>query len=309
MNQALRLRTRGRVDSPASRTLTLPALNQYGTYGPRYSPAPDHVVLRVATRPPVSVDLMAGALAAACEYRGKYLRRTVYSFLRVNRSRPVRGTVWCLLMKEIATRGCGPSFRRWPFVGRSTLDPQRWNDAPLVPSPVRVYEGLYEWFGVAVSIVPNTATAAPAITEGGRTWTSRVDPGIHFTDDPAFKGQRRELVAEDYVYSLKRRTRPWLAAGREPVATDLIVGARAVVDPGGQAGKPVRLRPDDGGAARPDRYTLMPCPVTPGLGRASLSAGRVPWAAGFQRLRTRGRAGAVPLRARRTGLCPRDATA
>ena len=30
-------------------------------------------------------------------------------------------------------------------------------------------------------------------------------PGIYFTDDPAFKGKRRELVAEDYpVYAVKR---------------------------------------------------------------------------------------------------------
>ena len=32
----------------------------------------------------------------------------------------------------------------------------------------------------------------------------RVKPGIFFTDDPAFKGKPRELVAEDYVYSYKR---------------------------------------------------------------------------------------------------------
>jgi hypothetical protein len=37
-----------------------------------------------------------------------------------------------------------------------------------------------------------------------RRFVFRIRPGIHFADDPAFKGQRRELVAADYVYSIKR---------------------------------------------------------------------------------------------------------
>jgi ABC-type transport system substrate-binding protein len=35
-----------------------------------------------------------------------------------------------------------------------------------------------------------------------------VRPGLYFHDDPAFKGARRELVAADYVYSLKRHYDP-----------------------------------------------------------------------------------------------------
>ena len=34
-----------------------------------------------------------------------------------------------------------------------------------------------------------------------RPGPSQVKPGIYFTDDPAFKGKQRELVADDYVYS------------------------------------------------------------------------------------------------------------
>ncbi|MFX8219177.1 heme-binding protein, partial [Acinetobacter baumannii] len=33
-------------------------------------------------------------------------------------------------------------------------------------------------------------------------------PGIYFADDPAFGGKKRELVAQDYVYSLKRHYDP-----------------------------------------------------------------------------------------------------
>ncbi|MFY7948281.1 MAG: ABC transporter substrate-binding protein, partial [Gemmatimonas sp.] len=36
----------------------------------------------------------------------------------------------------------------------------------------------------------------------------RVQPGIHFTPDPAFGGRPRELVAADYAYSLRRLADP-----------------------------------------------------------------------------------------------------
>jgi ABC-type transport system substrate-binding protein len=53
-------------------------------------------------------------------------------------------------------------------------------------------------------MIPNTADGMPQISDGGRTYTIKVKPGIYFAADPAFKGRKRELVAEDYVYSIKR---------------------------------------------------------------------------------------------------------
>ena len=41
-------------------------------------------------------------------------------------------------------------------------------------------------------------------------FTVRIRPGIFFADDPAFKGQKRELTAHDYVYAIKRDLRPAL---------------------------------------------------------------------------------------------------
>jgi ABC-type transport system substrate-binding protein len=79
-------------------------------------------------------------------------------------------------------------------------------------------------------VIPNTATAMPEIADGGRTWTIRLRRGIRFADDPAFKGKPRELVAGDYVYAIKRRARPDAEAGGDPALTDLIAGARPVVD-------------------------------------------------------------------------------
>jgi len=62
----------------------------------------------------------------------------------------------------------------------------------------------YDYLARPVKLVPNTLVAMPEITENGTLYTMRVKPGIYFADDPAFKGAKRELTAEDYVYSIKR---------------------------------------------------------------------------------------------------------
>ena len=112
-----------------------------------------------------------------------------------------------------------------------TLDPQRYNDDPSYQVQFAIFEGLYEWDYLTPSqLAPDTAMGMPTITDDGRTWTIRLKPGIHFTDDAAFKSKRRELVADDYVYTLKRVLDPAMQRGGNPVATDLLVGARAIVD-------------------------------------------------------------------------------
>ncbi len=40
--------------------------------------------------------------------------------------------------------------------------------------------------------------------QDSKVYILKIKPGIYFTNDPAFKGKRRELVAEDYVYTIKR---------------------------------------------------------------------------------------------------------
>ncbi len=67
-------------------------------------------------------------------------------------------------------------------------------------------------------------------------WTIKLKRGIRFADDPVFKGKPRELVAEDYVYSIKRSLDPNLRNGGDPALTDLIEGARPVVDAARKAG-------------------------------------------------------------------------
>jgi oligopeptide transport system substrate-binding protein len=105
-------------------------------------------------------------------------------------------------------------------------------------------------------LAPVTATALPEITADGKVWTMHVKPGIYFTDDAAFHGKPRELVAEDYVYSYKRWLDPNGRRGGSPVITDLIVGARPVIDAAKVSGKFDFDRPIEGLRAL-DRYTVQ----------------------------------------------------
>jgi ABC-type transport system substrate-binding protein len=140
-----------------------------------------------------------------------------------------------------------------------TLDPHQWTDYFSGWVGVAIFEGLYEWDYLArpVRLAPNTAAALPKITDDGLTWTIAVRPGIYFTDDPAFGGKRRELIADDYVYSFKRRLDPNLRPGGQVPLADALVGARAAVDaarkPGGRFDydKPIE------GLRALDRYTLQ----------------------------------------------------
>ena len=66
----------------------------------------------------------------------------------------------------------------------------------------------FEYLARPLRMRPNTLVGLPEVSADYRTFTFRLRPGIYFADDPAFKGQRRELVAEDYVYALKRHYDP-----------------------------------------------------------------------------------------------------
>ena len=79
----------------------------------------------------------------------------------------------------------------------------------------------YDYLARPVKLIPQTAEAMPEITDDGKTWTIRLKKGIYFANDPAFKGNRRELTMGDYAYSLKRLIDPklrspwsWLIDGK-----------------------------------------------------------------------------------------------
>ncbi len=95
-------------------------------------------------------------------------------------------------------------------VAESGFDPQAFSDNYSSMVVDAIFDPLYtyDYFARPVKLVPRTADGLPQITDNGRTYTLKVRPGIYFADDPAFKGKKRELVAEDYVYTIKRMFDP-----------------------------------------------------------------------------------------------------
>ena len=108
------------------------------------------------------------------------------------------------------------------------FDPARVGDVRSLRITSHIFETLVEFDPLArpVKLRPRTAAALPEPLPGSdfRVWTVQLQRGIFFTDDPAFGGRPRELVAADYAYSLKRLADPatkspgWSAAEQAGIA-------------------------------------------------------------------------------------------
>lgn len=93
------------------------------------------------------------------------------------------------------------------------MDPIYASDAFSSKEVARVYEGLleYHYLKRPFELKPNLAAEMPKISADGLTYTFKVKQGVKFHDDKAFpNGKGRELVAEDFVYSIKRLADPKL---------------------------------------------------------------------------------------------------
>lgn len=99
-------------------------------------------------------------------------------------------------------------------VAETGFDPAALTDLYSAGVVRAVFEALYTYDYLArpAKLVPLTAEAMPQISDDGKTYTVRIKPGIHFQPDPAFGGKKRELVADDIVYSIKRLIDPKIRA-------------------------------------------------------------------------------------------------
>jgi oligopeptide transport system substrate-binding protein len=141
----------------------------------------------------------------------------------------------------------------------TSLDPQQGTDLYSTRVASAIFEALYEfeYLSTGSKVVPNTAEALPIVTDDGKIWTVRMKKGVRFAEDPVFKGKPRELVAADYAYSIRRSIDPNLRGGGDPSLSDLIVGARAVVDAARKSGAKFDYDAPIEGLQAPDRYTLV----------------------------------------------------
>ena len=89
------------------------------------------------------------------------------------------------------------------------FDPAHASDEASLLAVGRLYEGLlqYAYWDRPYRVEPLLAAAMPDVSPDGLVWRIRLRPGIRFADDPCFAatgGQGRELVAQDFVYSILR---------------------------------------------------------------------------------------------------------
>jgi ABC-type transport system substrate-binding protein len=100
---------------------------------------------------------------------------------------------------------------RYAFpVAETGFDPAQISDLYSRTVAANIFEAplTYDFLARPAKVKPQTAAALPEISDDFKRFVFRIRPGIHFADDPAFKGVKRELVAADYVYSVKRHYDP-----------------------------------------------------------------------------------------------------
>ena len=142
-------------------------------------------------------------------------------------------------------------------VAETGFDPVRVSDLYSNIVNEAIFERLltYDYLARPAKLVPMTAEALPEVSDGGRTYIVHLRRGIYFASDPAFKGQRRELTAEDYVYSFKRFADP---ANRAPYGFMLqgkIVGLDEQTEAAKKSGK-FDYNATIPGLVALDKYTL-----------------------------------------------------
>jgi len=118
------------------------------------------------------------------------------------------------------------------------FDPQRVYDRYSVGICENLFEGLltYDYLARPVKLVPLTAEAIPEPEENGTRYTFRIKPGIYFIDDPAFKGHKRELVAKDFEYMVKRFRDPKNRSPYEWLFENKVVGLDELTDKAKKSG-------------------------------------------------------------------------
>ncbi len=168
----------------------------------------------------------------------------------------------CLLLAPglAAAHGAEPKTLRYAIeVAETGFDPAEITDlysrdiaGNIFDAPLR-----FAYLAAPGTLEPATAEAMPEVSSDYRTFTIRIRKGIYFTDDPAFKGKRRELTAEDYVYSYKRIFDPhWNSPSYEGFATVGILGMQGLRDAALRSGHFDYDQPIEG-LRTLDRYTFQ----------------------------------------------------
>ena len=164
------------------------------------------------------------------------------------------------LAADVASGAAGGKVLRYAFlVAETGFDPAQISDlySRIITSHIFESPLCYDMLARPFKLKPLTAEAMPEVSDDFRTFTFRIRPGIYFADDPAFKGKRRELVAQDYVYSFKRIYDPKLKSPTQSnVEDEGIIGLRELNEEAVKGKKPFDYDREIEGLRAIDRYTL-----------------------------------------------------
>jgi ABC-type transport system substrate-binding protein len=160
-----------------------------------------------------------------------------------------------------AAGGHGPKTLRYAFpIAETNFDPAQITDLYSRTVCRGIFDGLleYEYLARPARVRPNTAVAMPEGSADFKTWTVRLQPGIVFADDPAFNGRRRELTAEDYVFSIKRHYDPrWKSGNLYLLENVKLLGLSELRQQAIAGKKPFDYDAPVEGLRALDRYTLQ----------------------------------------------------
>ncbi len=154
-----------------------------------------------------------------------------------------------------------PKTLRYAFpIAETSFDPAQITDlysrtvaAGIFDAPLE-----FEFMARPVRLRPNTAAAMPEVSADFRNFTIRIQPGIHFDDDPAFGGKKRELTAADYVYSIKRHYDPrWKSGNLYVLESAKILGLSELRKKAIDNKTPFDYDSEVEGLRALDRYTLQ----------------------------------------------------
>ena len=145
-------------------------------------------------------------------------------------------------------------------IAETGFDPAQISDLYSNTLAASMFDALYEYEFLArpVRIRPRTAAGMPEASDDFKTFLVRVRPGIYFSDDPAFKGAHRELVAQDYVYSIKRHFDPrWKSPRTSDFENIKMLGMSELREAAIKGKQPFDYDTDAHGLRAIDRYTIQ----------------------------------------------------
>ncbi len=138
------------------------------------------------------------------------------------------------------------------------FDPQATNDLYSGHINNAIFDNLFEfdYYVRPARLRPVLAESMPEISADGMTWKIRLRKGALFADDPVFKGKKREVTAEDLIYSWKRMLDPKMASPTLWHIDNKLIGANELVADAKASGKFDYDKPIEGLKAL-DRYTVQ----------------------------------------------------